>query len=137
MGDWQLGEMRIYFAFSPTRVDHVLSPRAPCSLNAPHTHTPTPPPRHSQALALLTAACSTGRAGWRRQSVGPWTLLLFNATAQHPALFNLEMSTEMPLKNESLLFCKGKKKESGDHWYNGKNMGWLTESPDQWLIKQG
>ena len=47
------------------------------------------------------------------------------------------MSTEMPFKNESLLFRTEKKKESEDHWYNGKNMGWLTESPDEWLIKKG
>ena len=132
--------MRIYFAFSPTRVHRVRSPTVPprvFSLNAPHTHTPAPPPRQSQALAPLTAACGTGRAGWPRQSIGPWTLLLFKATAQHPALSNIEMSTEMPFKNESLLFRKEKKKESEDHWYNGKNMGWLTESPDEWLIKKG
>ena len=105
--------MRIYFAFSPTRVHRVRSPTVPprvFSLNAPHTHTPAPPPRQSQALAPLTAACGTGRAGWPRQSIGPWTLFLFKATAQHPALSNIEMSTEMPFKNESLLFRKEKKR---------------------------
>lgn len=40
-------------------------------------------------------------------------------------------------KMKAFCFVREKKKESGDHWYNGKNMGWLTESPDQWLIKQG
>lgn len=95
---------------APCAVPH--GPPASLLSQRPTHHTPAPPPRQSQALALLTTACGTGRAGWWRLSTGPWTLLPFNATAQHPALSNIEMSTEMPFKNERLLFCKEKKKRS-------------------------
>ena len=120
---------------APCAVPH--GPPASLLSQRPTHHTPAPPPRQSQALALLTTACGTGRAGWWQLSTGPWTLRPFNATAQHPALSNIEMSTRCHSKTKGFCFVRKKKKESEDHWYNGKNMGWLTESPDEWLIKKG
>ena len=117
-------------------VHHVCTHGPPMHLLS---HRPTHPRSHPSSQTqpsscLVHTACGTGRTGWRQQSVGSQTLLLFNATAQHPALFNIEMSTEIPFKTKA--FCFVRKKESEAHWCNGKNMGWLTESQISGLLKR-
>lgn len=102
--------MRICFAFSPTRVDHVLSPRAPCSLNAPHTHTPTPPPRHSQAPPCSHRCRWHWQAGLARQSRWALDSAAFNATAQHPALSILKCQLRCHSKMKAFLFVREKKR---------------------------